>query len=108
MEISLKLEGEVLNEEKKTAITAEDNMHREVRRKLKTSHTWAESSEFDKTSYPEKVLVMDAVTDFGGAGSLAEQEPALRDPYLTTVIFDSDYAAQAALLIPDMSSIREV
>ncbi len=65
-------------------------MHREIRRELKDSCTWAESSEYDTTIYPEKVLIMDAVDDY----SLADQEEAFLDKYITTVIFDSNHAAQ--------------
>lgn len=108
VEVSLKLDGEVLSEEEKVEITEEDNMHREVRRELKNSRTWAESSEFDTLNYPEKLLVMDAVDDFGYNGGLAAQEEALLDKNLTTVIFDTDYAAQAAWWIPSRKALREV
>lgn len=108
LEVSLKLEGEALSEEEKVEITEEDNMHREVRRLLKDSCTWAEASEFDTENYPEKLLIMDAVDDFGYNGGLAKQEKALLDEDLTTVIFDADYAAMAAWWIPSRKSLREV
>lgn len=107
VEVSLKLEGEALSEEEKVEITEEDNMHREVRRQLKESRTWAQSSEFDTESYPEKLLIMDAVDDYSDNG-LAIQEEAFLDKYITTVIFDSDHAAQAAWRIPAKNALREV
>lgn len=104
LEVSLKLEGELLTEEEKVKITEDDNMHREVRRLLKEPRTWAESSEYDITLYPEKLLIMDAVDDY----TQADQEEELLDKHVTTVIFDSNQTARAAWRIPAKVALREV
>lgn len=108
VEVSLKLDGEALNEEEKVELSAEEIEHKQIRQDIKDPRTWAEAAKADTENLPEKVLIMDAVDDYTPNGGLSEQEEALLDKDLTTVIFETDYAAMASWWIPARQSIREV
>lgn len=108
VEVSLKLAGEALSETEKAEVTAEEAEHMKIRREIKESRTWAESSVLNTERLPEKVHIMDAVDDFGYNGGLSAQEDAFLDKSITTVIFDADHAALAAWRIPAKQALREV
>lgn len=100
--LSLKLEGEAISETEKAALSAENIEHMQTRREIKASRTWADAAKADFTILPEKVHVLNYVTESEGY----KQEEMGRD--ITTLIYDSDLAARGAYVIPYKQALREV
>lgn len=109
VEVSLTLPGEAITEEEKVEISAEEVARIQEKRELKASRTWAEASEADTDNLPEKLCIMNATVDFGNNGfNLDNQETAFKAGDVTKVIFDSDFAAGAAQIIPFKVALKEV
>lgn len=103
--VMLTLEGEALSETEKEKLSAENTEHMQTRREIKASRTWAEASKADLTTLPEKVYVMDAVTESEG---YEEDDYLKANGDITTLIYDSDFAAGGAYQIPYRQALREV
>lgn len=108
VEVSLTLGGEAISAEEKAAISAEDALHTQMRRDSKTPRTYEESVPLYVENYPEKIVVLDCVDDFGYNGGLDAQQNAVREKDVTTVIVDTDYAVPALYSTPYSSSIKEI